>query len=146
MNDLKRLEYTRDLNESKKKLENALKELNEKIEDNQNNCEEHVTLIMRAPEGFPYYGHKFRCLFCGQYTTVASKLSVDVRNYLNEVYDDMIDSQREEKFDLIQTMAIGIMRSHPEMSKEEFVCAFNKIISHESINNDNKMILKNQNN
>ncbi len=121
MNKMKKIEYSQQLHDKKKKLEKELKNLEEDILENQNDCE-HVSIIMKSTtDSFPTYGRIFRCLSCGQYLSYATEFFIDARDYLTE-------TQEDEKFDMLQTMALWLLRNNPEMTLEEFTIIFNNMI------------------
>lgn len=141
MDNIKKIEYSQHLINEKKSLEKKLKEIEENILENEVDCE-HITLTMNAVDSFPCYGRVFRCLLCGQHRSEASPLNVDARYYLLNTYDDKVESQREEKFDVLQTMALGILRGNPQMSGEEFVNYFNNMIQESNLEYTRNLVKK----
>ena len=56
-------------------------------------------------------------------------LFIDATHYLEDLYSDLIPNERDEKFDNIQTLALGLWRENPLMSEQELVDHVNTLIS-----------------
>ena len=93
----------------------------------------------------------YRCLFCGKGKNeyfFDSKYVVHAENYLTN-FDISDEKQVEEKFDNLQTMALGIMKENPNMDHLEFTNRFNCLIASSneqreknSENQQNKQLVK----
>lgn len=144
MNKMEKIEYTQQLADRKKKLELELANLEENMLQNQSECN-HVSVIMNAVDSFPNYGRIYRCIFCGQVLSNVTEFFIDARNYLTDTYDDRDKAQCDEKFDILQTLALGVLKDNPYMSVEEFVNIMNSFTNEpkEKIENGRKRILTN---
>lgn len=132
MDNAEKIENYRKLYDEKRKLEEQLEITKDQILELKRGCK-HTTISMKHLNYYYPSSCEFICLFCGKVLERPSTYNIDVRGYLTK-YDEHNIKQREEKFDEIQTLALGILRDNPEMSEETLVLKFNKLIR-ESLNN-----------
>ena len=122
MNNIEKIEYSRNLNDEKSKLQKELIEINKSIEELQDSCS-HIGIIGKDHSN---------CLLCGKtliLSELEDKLVVDANNFLDRKYNvDYEPDYIEEKFDVIRTLAIGIMKANPKISNLEFVNELNSLI------------------
>lgn len=117
MNNIEKIEYICSLREEKNKLEIACTMKSKEIEEIENKCE-HITVITR---GKNEYLTSFRCLLCGKKLVEPTEYLVYAMSYLSERYDEQNPLQSEEKFNMIQTLAIGILKDNPNMPIDNLV-------------------------
>lgn len=139
MDNLEKIEYICSLREEKNKLEIACAMKGKEIEEIENKCE-HITVITR---GKNEYLLSFRCLLCGKKLVEPTEHLVYAMNYLSERYDDQDPLQREEKFNMMQTLAIGVLKDNPDMPIDNLVEILNSFTNEpqEVIEEVNKRIL-----
>lgn len=130
MNYFEKIQYSMNLSDRKEKLQEEIFSLEEQIVKNTNECEkltEHIGVIMGHQKiSSPY--SKSRCLLCGIILSSPTYFNVYARDYLKDVYDDRIDSEIEEKFNVIRRKALEITRENPQISKEELTSKLNHFI------------------
>lgn len=148
MDRVKRIQDIIELREKKEKLEREFFKINEQIQGKQNTCN-HVSVHLGTNPST--LNNDYRCLFCGKGKNeyfFDSKYVVQAKNYLTAF--DISDEKRcEEKFDILQTMALGIMKENPNMDNLEFTNRFNCLIASsieqgekKSENQQNKQFVK----
>lgn len=148
MNSIKTIQSIIELREKKKKLERELSIINEQFQEEENSCN-HVSVHLGMNP--PTLNNDYRCLFCGKGKNeyfFDSKYVVHAENYLTN-FDISDEKQVEEKFDNLQTMALGIMKENPNMDHLEFTNRFNCLIASSieqreknSENQQNKQLVK----
>lgn len=129
MNIVQRIEYIRQLESKKVQLEKDLEFLNKEIEYQKSDCS-HIGVDLGYYGYFPSTGDKYRCLICGKGKDdyfYEPKHIVHAEDYLPH-FDIKDETQCEEKFTLIQTLAIGIIKENPKMEREEIVSRLNNLI------------------
>lgn len=125
MNSIEMMNYSNELHCRKKQKEEELKSIDSNLSKFQEECD-HINVILGRDGFLPVYRN--RCLLCGIKDYSFSKYtSVHAENYLTQ-YDIKDSQQRDEKFDAIQTMALGIMKDVPELEGEELVAYLNSFI------------------
>lgn len=141
MNIEKRIKYLQELKVQKEILERKLTPINKSIEKHQEMCS-HININLGHCGIYPHTGDKYRCLICGKEKDddffVSPQYTIHAENYLPE-YDIKDEEQCNLKFDLIQTVALGLLKENPDMPREELVIRVNSLIE-ESIS-----LTKNQN-
>ena len=128
MNNIKKIEYARGLRDRKNELLRMVEDIKMRQFDHMEDCE-HISVDQKAPDIFPHYGHHFRCLLCEKHLGMRTPLFIDATHYLEDLYSDLIPNERDEKFDNIQTLALGLWRENPLMSQQELVDHVNTLIS-----------------
>lgn len=148
MNNVERIKYIRQLEEQKANLEQQLNPVCRKIEEEKESCL-HVAVNLGYYGICPSTGDKYRCLICGKgageeyfYESYPGYV-VHAENYLPQ-YDIKDEQQCNNKFDLIQTLALGLLKENPDMSRRELVYKLNnlikKSISFKEENNGPKLV------
>lgn len=141
MNYFEKIQYSMNLSDRKEKLQEEIFSLEEQIVKNTNECEkltEHIGVIMGHQKPSSPYSQS-RCLLCGTVLSSPTSSKVHARDYLKDVYDDRIDSEREEKFNVIQRKALEITRENPQISKEELTSKLNHFIDESLATKTNKV-------
>lgn len=100
------------------------------IEEEKASCH-HITVDLGYYGHYPNPGDYYRCLICGKgkipefYYGTGSV--VHAENYLPQ-YDITDPAQCDEKFELLQTIARGLLIENPNLPDEAFVAKMNGII------------------
>lgn len=131
MGNVQRIEYIKQLESKKIQLEKDLAFLNKEIAFQKDNCP-HISVNLGYYGYFPSTGDKYCCLICGAGKDkddffYEPKYIVHAEDYLTHL-DIKDEAQCEEKFELIQTLALGIIKENPEMEREEIVSRLNNLI------------------
>ncbi len=145
MTIFKKIAYVRMLETQRNALTEELACININIKQQEESCS-HI-LVNLGNKGI--IDNYERCLICGQQAeegcVMAFELCVHAEDYLLK-YDINDEIQCNEKFDAIQTLAFGLLRENPNMTREELTIKLNNLIQ-ESINirdtkNNPKLIKK----
>lgn len=113
------IEDLRQLDMKKYQLESDLSKVNEEIEKKQKECN-HITVITKNADENSLMLVQFQCLFCKKNMEKISDLFIDARNYGKECYDP---------FDVVQTTALGIIKTNKDITDGELTNKLNGIIS-----------------
>ena len=125
MNMKERLIYLQELNRQKIELERRLVPIKADIEKKQESCS-HIHVNLGC------CGHdKYLCLICGKENKddffVPPYYTIHAENYLPQ-YDIKDEEQCILKFELIQTVALGLLKEHPDISRKELIVNLNNLI------------------
>lgn len=132
--DIQKITEMMELLESKQELQTKLAKIDKKIDSKQQNCAHNIVIDLG---GFFLNHQKIngitkagpcRCLFCGaddiwQQTNII----VDANRYLSR-YNASEEKDRNEKFKMLQIIALGLMKQKTNISNEEIINELNKII------------------
>ena len=125
MNSIEKIEYMQSLENKKKELVMQYRNVSGETAQYQNSCD-HINVVLGYKEQFPF--KKCRCLLCGKRESFLSKYSsVHAESYLAQ-YDVDDYGECDKKFELIQIMALEIMKDVPELEGEELVEYINSYI------------------
>lgn len=122
------------LEESKQKLETELTKVNKKIQSKQESCTHNIVIYLggffqnyQSINGVTKAG-PCRCLFCGADDIwQQTNMIVDAYRYLSK-YNASEEKDRNEKFQKVQIIALGLMKEKKDISNEELIIELNKII------------------
>lgn len=142
VNMAEKIKIGRELESEQRKLSESLNKINGYIENQKDNCS-HIFVDL----GRTHY--RYRCLLCGkgriENYVMEPKYIVYAEDYLTQ-YDIQDEEQCNEKFDNIQTLALGLLQDDPNMSREELCNRLNQLIQ-ESIalreNDNTQKLVKN---
>ena len=130
MDFLGKIKRIRELERKKYVLERELMSINEGITEEKETCM-HISVNLGNYGFYPVVESKYRCLICGkgegnEYFS-ANEYIVHAEDYLPQ-YDISDFKQCNNKFSFIQTIAIGLLKDNPDMSREEWVDKLNSLI------------------
>lgn len=141
MNIFEKIEYLRMLETKGNALTRELATINMNIKQQEESCC-HI-LVNLGNKGI--IDNHERCLLCGQQAeegyALASELCIHAEDYLLN-YNINDETQRNEKFDAIQTLALGLLRENPNMTREELTIRLNTLIQESISIKDTKNIPK----
>lgn len=123
-------------------MERKLSTINEQIETEQESCN-HISVNLGNNKSTLNNVH--RCLICGKGKDnyfFDSKYVVHAENYLTS-FDISDEKSCDDKFEVLQTMALGIIKDNPSMDNLELTNRFNQLIE-ESITQKEENSSKNQ--
>lgn len=130
MNNIEKIQYLRKLEMQKDELEKELMAISRSIDEQKDSCL-HIGVNLGYYALCPSTYNKYRCLICGKKISkeyfFESEYTVNSENYLLK-YDTEDEEQCDKKFDLIQTLALGLLKEEPNISREELVVKLNKLI------------------
>ena len=140
MTNYEKIEYAMQLEEEKEELKRKLQKINEQIDENMKVCN-HAIVVLGNKETRPHYGKTFCCLICKKYFAYneypeIKYPSVDARCYLKNKYDDSDAIQRSKKFDIIRTIALGILKENNQMDSTNLCMTLDEMFK-KSKNNQN---------
>lgn len=121
MDKSKRIETIRTLKNKKGELKRKLSTIEEQLEMEKELCN-HI--------GVNLGNNVCQCLICGVKSKESffdSKYMVHAEDYLAN-FDIGDEKQCNEKFDTLQTMALGLLRDNPSMDNLELTTRFNHLI------------------
>ena len=122
-----RIEHLYELRGQKEKLQKELDAINHDIDEAKKNCN-HIGINLGYKDWMSNTGKMNICLICarpGNYFD--PRYLVHAEEYLEE-FDPSIEEEYQEKFGIIQMMALGIMKKYPEIGREEIVVLLNHYI------------------
>lgn len=122
-----RIERLYELRSRKNQLYKEIKTIDHDIQGLKESCD-HIGINLGYKDWTSNDGKMNICLICaklGRYTD--PKFLVHAEEYM-EQFDPMIVEEYQEKFDVIQIMALGMMKHYPEMEREELVELLNDFI------------------
>jgi len=130
MSKIEQIQYARDLEEKKAKLDRKLEKINNNIEQQKKYCS-HISVDLGYYGYYPSTGDMYRCLICGKGKGkeyfFEPEYIIHAENFLPQ-YDITDVKQCDEKFDNIRTLALGILKENPDMSREELTTKLNNLI------------------
>lgn len=142
MGNIKKIQSIKELMDKKAELRSKLSTVNEQIEMEQGSCD-HIDVNLGNNKSTLNNIH--RCLICGKGKNeyfFDSKYIVHAENYLTN-FDISDEKQCDDKFDILQIMALGIIKDNPSMDNLELTNRFNQLIE-ESITQKKENSTKNQ--
>ena len=125
MENVKKIQYIRELEIERAKLQSKLGSINTSISKEQSCCS-HVFVGLTK---YMSYG-SYRCIMCGMEVNCANigtQYVVRAENYLLQ-YNVLDAEQRATKFDHVRTLALGLLKDKPDMSRSELVAQLNNLI------------------
>lgn len=130
MNNVEKIKYLRELETQKDELERKLVPITRNIQQEKNSCS-HISVDLGCYGLYPSTGNKYRCLICGKGKSdeyfYETQYIVYAENYLPQ-YNIKNEQECDIKFDHIQTLALGLLKENPDMSREELVNKLNNLI------------------
>lgn len=130
MNNVEKIQCLRKLEIQKAELERKLISINKNIEEQKNSCL-HISVDLGYDVHSSTTRDKYRCLICGkgkgEEYFFEPKNIVHAENYLPQ-YDINDEEQCNNKFEHIQTIALGLLKENPDMSRAELVDKLNTLI------------------
>lgn len=129
MNNFERIKKVRELEEQKAKIVKELDIIKKSIQEEKDKCS-HITVDLGYYGYYPNPGNKHRCIICGkgkdEYFYEPGYI-VDASDYLTQ-YDIKDEKQCDIKFDHIQTIALGLLKFKPSMTRAQLVNELNNLI------------------
>jgi len=128
MNNLEKIEYLKELKNKEQQLMKELTQTSKEIENEKSSCQ-HISVDLGYYGQFPNTGDKYRCLICGKGNGYFYEPNyiVHAENYLTHL-DIRKDTECDEKFDIIQTLTLNILKNNPDMNRKEIVDTLNNLI------------------
>lgn len=126
MNNIEKIKLIQNLEEKKLRLEKELDSIHNDILEVQEECE-HVVVFLGYHGWCAITGEKYRCLLCGKEDIYEPNFIIDAKEYLKN-YDVKIEHQFNNKFDHIQTIALGLLKDNPDMTGKELLDKLNNLI------------------
>lgn len=125
MNSVEKIKNLRELEMQKFELEKKLAFINRNIKEQQMTC-----LHIDVNLGKYMLYDRYCCILCGEENIEKDfepEYIIHAENYLPQ-YDINDEKQCNNKFDHIQTLALGLLKDNPNMSREELVDKLNNLI------------------
>lgn len=124
-----KIQKLRELEEEKNKLLKKLEDIDNCLEHQKEQCC-HI-MVYLGYNDFLIVPNKHRCLICGKMddekVPFEPEYVIHAEDYLPG-YDTQDEEQCNEKFDHIQTLAFGLLRENPNMSRKELTTKLNNLI------------------